>query len=52
MDVSEQVFTETNPDAVMDRVNRHLSRTVPAPMEPMMSLIPREELISKPGGVQ
>jgi len=47
-----QPSTETNPDALMDRVNLHLSRTVPAPMEPMMSLIPSEELISKSGGVQ
>src|SRR5262245_45771918 len=48
----EPVSTETNPVAIMDRVNLHLSRTVPAPMEPMMSLIPREELISRPGGVR
>jgi hypothetical protein len=50
--VEEQVSTETNAVAIMDRVSLHLSRTVPAPMEPVMSLIPSEELISKPGGVQ
>jgi len=50
--VQEQVSTETNAVAIMDRVSLHLSRTVPAPMEPVMSLIPSEELISKPGGVQ
>ena len=38
--------------AVMDRVNLHLSRTVPAPMEPMMSLIPSDELINNSGGVR
>ena len=50
--VDEQLSTETNPVAIMDRVNLHLSRTVPAPMEPMMSLIPSDELISTPGGVR
>jgi anti-sigma factor RsiW len=33
-------FTETDPDAVMNRVNLHLARTVPAPMEPLMLGIP------------
>lgn len=51
-EAGEQVSTETNPNAVMDRVNLHLSRIVPAPMEPIMSLIPNEQLVSKPGGVQ
>jgi anti-sigma factor RsiW len=50
--VDEQLSTETNPVAIMDRVNLHLSRTVPAPMEPMMSLIPSDELISNSGGVR
>jgi len=50
--VNEQGFTETNPVAIMDRVNLHLSRTVPAPMEPMMSLIPGDELINNSGGVR
>jgi hypothetical protein len=36
----EPVFTETDPDAVMNRVNLHLARTVPAPMEPLMLGIP------------
>jgi hypothetical protein len=43
---------EMDADAIMNAVNRHLSRTVPAPMEPAFSLIPSEELISQPGGVQ
>jgi anti-sigma factor RsiW len=50
--VDEQVSTETNPVAIMDRVSLHLSRTVPAPMEPMMSLIPSDELINNSGGVR
>ena len=48
----EQVPAPINPNALMDRVNLHLSRTVPAPMEPIMSLIPSEELVRKSGGVQ
>jgi len=32
--------TEVDPDAVMNRVNLHLARTVPAPMEPLMLGIP------------
>lgn len=51
-EVREQVSAETNADAIMDAVNRHLSRTVPAPMEPVMALIPSEELTNKTGGVQ
>ncbi|MBI2149439.1 MAG: hypothetical protein HYU27_02385 [Acidobacteria bacterium] len=51
-EVREQVSTETSPDAVMDAVNLHLSRTVPAPMERMMSLIPSEQLTAESGGVQ
>jgi hypothetical protein len=48
----QQAIIDTNPDAVMDRVNLHLSRTVPAPMEPIMSLIPSQESATKTGGVQ
>jgi len=33
-------FTETDPDAVMNRVNLDLSRTVPAPMEPLILGLP------------
>ena len=51
-DAGERTSSEANPDAVMDRVNRHLSRIVPAPMEPVMLLIPSEEFVSNPGGVQ
>jgi len=47
----QHAATEANPDEIMERVNRHLSRVIPAPMEPMMSLIP-EELVGRSGGVQ
>jgi hypothetical protein len=33
---SEPASTEADPDAVMNRVNLHLARTVPEPMEPLM----------------
>jgi anti-sigma factor RsiW len=36
----EPAYTEADPDAVMNRVNLHLSRTVPAPMEPLMLGLP------------
>jgi anti-sigma factor RsiW len=47
-----RVSTKTSAEAVMERLNRHLSRTMPAPMEPVMSLIPSEEIATKPGRVQ
>jgi hypothetical protein len=43
---------EMDANAIMNAVNRHLSRTVPAPMEPAFSLIPSDELVTQPGGVQ
>jgi len=51
-EVVEAVPAETNPDELMDAVYRHLSRTVPAPMERVMVLIPDEEPDTKSGGVQ
>jgi hypothetical protein len=51
-EVREQTSTEANPNAIMDAVNRHLSRTVPAPMEPVLSLIPGNAAMTEPGGVQ
>jgi anti-sigma factor RsiW len=47
-ETSEQVSAE----ALMDSIDAHLSRTVPSPMEPIMSLVPSEESISQPGGAQ
>jgi len=44
---------DANADGVlMDAVNAHLSRTIPAPMEPIMALIPNQENIAPPGGTQ
>jgi hypothetical protein len=41
-----------SPEAVMERLNRHLARTVPAPMEPAMSLISSEPFANEQGGTQ
>jgi anti-sigma factor RsiW len=41
--VTTEEPAETSPDALMNAINAHLSRTVPAPMEPMMSLLPGDE---------
>jgi hypothetical protein len=43
---------EMSPEAVMERLNRHLTGAVPEPMEPMLSLISAEQPGSEPGGVQ
>ena len=40
----EEVEVEASPDALMNAINAHLSRTIPAPMEPMMTLLPSDEL--------
>ena len=50
--VSSPISGPTDPNEVMERVNLHLSRTIPSPMEPIMSLIPSEEITITPGGVQ
>jgi hypothetical protein len=47
-----QKAEQMSPAEVMERMNRHLSRTVPAPMEPMMSLISNDQLVNERGGVQ
>jgi hypothetical protein len=50
--VVEKASTVMSPDALMDAVNLHVSRTVPAPMERMMALMPGEESVTELGGVQ
>jgi hypothetical protein len=50
--VVENVSTETGADELMNAVNLHLSRTVAAPMEPMLALIPNDEYTTESGGVQ
>jgi len=47
-----QKTRQMSPAEVMERMNRHLSRTVPAPMEPMMSLISNDQFANERGGVQ
>ena len=47
-----EASTEIDPDDLMRAVNLHLSRTVPAPMEPVLVLIPGNELKIESGGVQ
>ena len=47
-----EASSETNADALMNAINQHLSRTVPSPMEPMMSLLPSDAFITVSGGVQ
>ena len=39
-------------EVLMDSINVHLSRTVPSPMEPMMSLLPGGETEIVWGGIQ
>jgi anti-sigma factor RsiW len=39
-------------NVLMDAVNRHLSRTVPAPMEPIIALLPSDEIVTDSGGIQ
>ena len=50
--VVENISNDTDADALMNAVNLHLSRTVAAPMEPMMALIPNDEYTTESGGVQ
>ena len=48
----EQVSTQSDADEIMKRMNLHLSRTVPAPMEPLLLVIPNEASTTESGGVQ
>jgi hypothetical protein len=48
----DNASTRTDPDTLMREINVHLSRTMPAPMEPILTLIPDSESISHAGGVQ
>ena len=51
----ETIDREAGPasaNALMDAINLHLLRTMPAPMEPMMVLLPEGESTEEWGGVQ
>src|SRR5262245_8313562 len=50
--VINKATTEATAEALMDVVNRHLSRNVPESMEPMMVLISGDEWQIESGGVQ
>jgi len=43
---------EIDPDTLMDAIDLHLLRTVPAPMEPMLGLLPDAGFKTDFGGVQ
>ena len=43
---------EMSPEAVMERLNRHLAGSVPEPMEPMLSLISGEQPVSERNSAQ
>ena len=43
---------EAEADALMRTVDLQLSRTIPAPMEPVMALLPTDEISTQSGGVQ
>src|SRR5262245_34182984 len=51
-EMSKPPLVERSPEAVMQRVNFHLSGMVSTPMEPVMALIPSEKYIKKTGEVQ
>jgi hypothetical protein len=40
----------TSPEALMNAINVHLSRTVPSPMEPIMPLLPGDQVVIVIGG--
>jgi hypothetical protein len=48
----ENVSTDVDANALMDAVNLHLSRTVPAPMERMLIVIPDEQSLTQSRGTQ
>jgi hypothetical protein len=49
IDVTAEANAET---LLMDSVSSHLSQTIPAPMEPILSLIPAQKDMVQPGGSQ
>jgi hypothetical protein len=47
-----QTSSATEANALMDAVSLHLSRTMPAPMEPILALMPEDESTTQKGGLQ
>jgi len=50
--VIENALTDADANALMNAVNLHLSRIVPAPMERMLIVIPDDQSITQSGGTQ
>ena len=50
--VVDRTAREVSADDLMKAVNVHLSRTMPEPMEPILSLFPDYELVTDEGGVR
>jgi hypothetical protein len=51
-EVADKSLSEDDADALMKSVNLHLSRTMPAPMEPILVLLPGEQVITESGGLK
>lgn len=51
-EIPEDAAAETNANALMDAINLHLLRSVPAPMQPAMAVIPNNESSTESGGTQ
>lgn len=51
LEVIGKTSIKTDPDTLMNAINLHLSRAVPAPMEPMLAIIPGPEA-TESGGVR
>src|SRR5262245_832954 len=49
-EVIDEANVQTDPDVLMDAVSIHLLRTIPAPMEPMLALVPSAESKTESGG--
>jgi hypothetical protein len=47
-----QASSAADANALMDAVSLHLSRTMPAPMEPILALMPEDESKVSKGGLQ
>lgn len=43
---------ETDADALMRTVDLQLSRTIPAPLQPLIALLPTDDISTQSGGVQ
>lgn len=46
----QPLSVETDADAVMNRVNLHLARSVPSPMQPLLLGLPKYESVVESGG--